>query len=122
TPPAPKAPIVSPVGCSMRLRKLGTQGLEVSAIGLGAMGMSGVAGMADMYGAVDEAEAIATLHRAIDIGVTFSDTAEVYGPYTNESLVGRALAGGRARALIATQLGSRLEGAKRRGVDGSPDN
>jgi len=106
----------------MRLRKLGTQGLEVSAIGLGAMGMSGVAGMANMYGAVDEAEAIATLHRAIDLGVTFIDTAEVYGPYANESLVGRALAGRRERAVIATKFGFRLEDGKRLGVDGSPAN
>ncbi|HNS26787.1 MAG TPA: aldo/keto reductase [Steroidobacteraceae bacterium] len=106
----------------MRLRKLGTQGLEVSAIGLGAMGMAGVAGMADMYGAVDEAEAIATLQRAIDIGVNFIDTAEVYGPYTNESLVGRALSGRRDRAIIATKFGFRLDGGNRLGVDGSPAN
>jgi aryl-alcohol dehydrogenase-like predicted oxidoreductase len=70
----------------MQTRKLGTQGLEVSALGLGCMGMSWG------YGAIDENEALATLQAALDAGVTLFDTAEVYGPYTNERLVGRALA------------------------------
>ena len=66
-------------------RKLGTQGLEVSAIGLGCMGMS------QSYGVPDDAESIATIHRALDLGVTYFDTAEVYGPFTNERLLGQAL-------------------------------
>ena len=72
---------------TMSKRKLGRQGLEVSAIGLGCMGMS------QSYGPADEAESIATLHRAIELGCTFFDTAEVYGPFTNEELLGRALEG-----------------------------
>jgi aryl-alcohol dehydrogenase-like predicted oxidoreductase len=107
----------------MEIRRLGNQGLEVSAIGLGTMGMTGVAGMPDMYGAVDEAEAIATIHRALDLDVTFLDTAEVYGPYANEALVGRALRGRRDRAVIATKFGFRIDADGRmQGLDGSPDN
>ncbi len=106
----------------MHLRKLGTQGLEVPAIGLGTMGMAGVAGMGDMYGPVDEAEAIATIHRALDIGVNFFDTAEIYGPYTNERLLGRALQGRRDRAIVATKFGFRIEGGQMTGVDGRPEN
>jgi aryl-alcohol dehydrogenase-like predicted oxidoreductase len=100
----------------MRTRKLGTQGLEASAIGLGCMGMS------EFYGPRDEAESIATLHRAIECGVTLFDTADVYGPYTNEQLLGRALAGRRERALIATKFGNR-RGADGgwAGVDGRPE-
>ncbi len=86
------------------------------------MGMSGLAGMADMYGPTDEAEAIATIHRAIEIGVDFFDTAEIYGPYVNEGLLGRALAGRRERALIATKFGFRIEDGKMAGVDGRPEN
>lgn len=107
----------------MHSRKLGTQGLTVSAVGLGTMGMAGVAGMVDMYGAVDEAEAIATIHRALDIGVDFLDTAEVYGPYTNEQLVGRALKGRRDKAIVATKFGFRIgENGSIQGADGSPAN
>lgn len=106
----------------MHARKLGTQGLEVSAIGLGTMGMAGVAGMGDMYGPVDEAEAIRTIHRALEIGVTFFDTAEVYGPYANEQLLGRALKGRRDRAIIATKFGFRIEGGRMVGVDSRPEN
>ena len=80
-------------------RKLGTQGLEVSAIGLGCMGMS------QSYGPADEAESIATLHRAIELGCTFLDTAEVYGPFINEELLGRALKGRRDKVTIATKFG-----------------
>ena len=72
-------------------RKLGRQGLEVSAIGLGCMGMS------QSYGPADEMESIATLHRAIELGCTFLDTAEVYGPFANEELIGRALKGAAIR-------------------------
>jgi aryl-alcohol dehydrogenase-like predicted oxidoreductase len=92
-------------------RKLGRQGLEVSAIGLGCMGMS------QSYGPADEAESIATLHRAIDLGCTFFDTAEVYGPFANEALIGRALMGRRDEATIATKFGFRIEGGRQVGVE-----
>jgi len=102
----------------MRLvsRKLGSQGLEVSAIGLGCMGMS------QSYGPADEAESIATLHRAIELGCTFLDTAEVYGPYTNEALLGRALGAKRAEVTIATKFGFRIEAGKIAGTDSRPEH
>ena len=99
----------------MEQRKLGTQGLTVSALGLGCMGMS------IAYGAADEAEAIATIHRALELGINFLDTAEVYGPYTNEELVGRALRGRRAGVVVATKFGFRFSDGIR-GVDGTPQN
>ncbi len=92
-------------------RKLGSQGLEVSAIGLGCMGMS------QSYGPADEAESIATLHRAIELGCTFFDTAEVYGPYTNEELLGRALKGRRDQVTIATKFGFRFKDGKQVGAE-----
>ncbi|HVZ13963.1 MAG TPA: aldo/keto reductase [Bauldia sp.] len=92
-------------------RKLGSQGLTVSAIGLGCMGMS------DSYGPADEAESIATLDRAIALGCTFFDTAEVYGPYRNEELLGRALAGRRGAVTIATKFGFRLENGRQIGTE-----
>ncbi|MEI9417995.1 aldo/keto reductase [Mesorhizobium sp. Cs1321R2N1] len=95
-------------------RKLGSQGLQVSAIGLGCMGMS------QSYGPADEAESVATLHRAIELGCTFLDTAEVYGPYTNEALLGRALKGKRDKVTIATKFGFRIENGKQVGVDSRP--
>jgi aryl-alcohol dehydrogenase-like predicted oxidoreductase len=95
-------------------RKLGRQGLEVSTIGLGCMGMS------QSYGPADEAESIATLHRAIALGCTFLDTAEVYGPFTNEDLLGRALAGKRDQVVIATKFGFRIEDGKMTGTDSRP--
>ncbi len=103
----------------MKKRKLGT--LEVSAIGLGCMGFSGT------YGGQDEAQSIETLRRAVDLGVTFFDTAEVYGPYDNERIVGRALSGVRDRVVIATKFGFRIgdEGLgfdRVRGLDSSPAN
>ena len=97
-------------------RRLGRQGLEVSALGLGCMGMS------QSYGDADEAESIATIHRALDLGVTFFDTAEVYGPFTNEDLVGRALAGRRHEVVIATKFGFRIVDGKPAGVDSRPEH
>ena len=88
---------------TLQRRKLGSQGLEVSAIGLGCMGMS------QSYGPADEAESIATLHRAIELGCNFLDTAEVYGPLTNEALLGRALKGRRHEVTIATKFAWRFK-------------
>lgn len=99
----------------MEQRRLGTQGLVVSAIGLGCMGMTGA------YGTGDEREGIATIHRALDLGINFLDTAEVYGPYRNEELVGKAIRDRRAGVVVATKFGFKLADATR-GVDGSPAN
>jgi aryl-alcohol dehydrogenase-like predicted oxidoreductase len=107
----------------MQKRALGTQGLSVSALGLGTMGMSGVAGMPLMYGAPDEAEGIATIHHALELGIDFFDTAEVYGPYVNEALLARALGTRRHEVVIATKFGfSITPDGKMAGVDGSPAN
>jgi aryl-alcohol dehydrogenase-like predicted oxidoreductase len=95
-------------------RPLGRQGLEVSALGLGCMGMS------QSYGVPDDAESVATLHRAIELGVTFLDTAEAYGPFTNEVLLGRALRGRRDQVVLATKFGFRLEGTRLTGTDSRP--
>src|SRR6266849_4642526 len=92
-------------------RKLGSQGLEVSAIGLGCMPMS------QSYGPADEQESIATLHRAIEIGCTFFDTAQGYGPLTNEELLGRALKGRRDQVVIGTKFGFRFKDGKRVGME-----
>ena len=101
----------------MRQVDLGSQGLRVPAVGLGCMGMS------DFYGPRDEAEAIATLHRALDLGVTMLDTADVYGPRTNEELVGRALRGRRREAVVvATKFGIvRGSDPLARGANGRPE-
>jgi aryl-alcohol dehydrogenase-like predicted oxidoreductase len=101
---------------TLATRKLGRQGLEVSALGLGCMGMS------QAYGVPDEAESLATLHRALELGVTFFDTAEVYGPFVNEELLGRALAGRRERVVLATKFGFRIEGGKSVGLDSRPSH
>jgi aryl-alcohol dehydrogenase-like predicted oxidoreductase len=99
----------------MRTRTLG-QGLVVSAQGLGCMGMS------EFYGTGDEAEAVATIGRALDLGITFLDTADMYGPFTNERLVGKAIAGRREEVVLATKFGiERSEDGGRAGVNGSPD-
>src|SRR5713101_1633043 len=102
----------------MEIRKLGSNGPAVSAMGLGCMGMS------EFYGAGDESESIATIHRALELGVTFLDTADMYGPYTNEKLVGRAIRGRRERAILATKCGIVRDpkSAMVRGIDGSPDH
>ncbi|HUL60125.1 MAG TPA: aldo/keto reductase [Anaeromyxobacteraceae bacterium] len=91
----------------MEQRKLGTQGLTVSAVGLGCMGMS------EFYAGADEGEAVATIQRAVELGITFLDTADMYGPFKNEELVGRAIRGRRDRVVLATKFGNE------RGADGS---
>ncbi len=100
----------------MEKRTLGSEGLEVSAEGLGCMGMS------EFYGTADEQEAIATIHRALELGVTFLDTADMYGPFTNERLVGRAIAERRDEVVLATKFGNeRREDGSFVGINGKPD-
>jgi len=100
----------------MEKRTLGSDGLEVSAEGLGCMGMS------EFYGATDEQEAIATIHRALELGVSFLDTADMYGPFTNERLVGRAIAERREEVVLATKFGNeRREDGSRVGINGKPE-
>jgi aryl-alcohol dehydrogenase-like predicted oxidoreductase len=109
-------------GSEMEKRQLGTgEGLTVSAIGLGCMGMSA------FYGETDEGESIKTIHRALELGIDFLDTAEIYGPHTNEELVAKAVAGKRDQYVIATKFGVLLDpsdpaNAAKRSVDGSPAN
>src|SRR5881397_2834897 len=103
---------------TLKQRRLGA--LSVSEIGLGCMGMSA------FYGTADEDEALATIHRALELGCTFLDTAEMYGPYTNEEIVGRAIAGRRDDVVLATKMGIRFaptpENPTNRVLDGSPEN
>ncbi len=100
----------------MELRALGGEGLVVSAVGLGCMGMS------EFYGASDEDESIAVIHRALDLGITLVDTADMYGPFTNELLVGRAIAERREEVVVATKFGNqRLPDGTRLGINGRPE-
>src|SRR6266508_295784 len=101
---------------SLEKRTLGRQGLEVSAIGLGCMGMS------QSYGPADETEAIATIHRAIELGCTFRDTAEGYGPYTHQELLGPALTGRRDAVTLATTFGLRIQPGKPIAPASRPDH
>ena len=100
-------------------RTLGSQGLAVSALGLGCMGMSQAYGTAEER---DERESIATIHRALELGVTFLDTAEVYGPLANEELLARALAGKRDRVVLATKFGFRFDASGVTGLDSRPEH
>jgi aryl-alcohol dehydrogenase-like predicted oxidoreductase len=100
----------------MKTRELGTNGLVVSAIGLGCMGMS------EFYGESDQQESVETIHLAMDLGVTFLDTADAYGPFANEMLVGRAIRGHRDEVVLATKFGNvRGEDGSFRGVNGRPE-
>lgn len=100
----------------LRKRILGRQGLTVSALGLGCMGMS------QSYGVPDKREPIATIHRAVDLGLTFFETAEAYGPYTIEELLGLGLKGRRDKVVIATKFGFRFEKGKVVGLDSRPEH
>src|SRR5262249_54524864 len=103
----------------MKYRELG-QGLKVSAIGIGCMPMIRDGNI--NYGRADDDQSIRTIHEAIDLGVTFFDTAEMYGPFRNEELVGRAIKGRRDGLVVATKFANRFDGDRPIGVDGSPAN
>ena len=105
----------------MKYRELG-HGLKVSAIGIGCMPMIEAGGNITYGAHADVGEATATIHRAIDLGVTFFDTAEMYGPFSNEELVGRAIRGKRDDLVIATKFAMKWDGDQMAGLDGSPEN
>jgi aryl-alcohol dehydrogenase-like predicted oxidoreductase len=102
---------------NVKMRRLGSRGLEVSAVGLGCMGMS------EFYGPSNEKESIATIHRALELGITMLDTADMYGPFTNEELVGRAIKGKRDRVILATKFGNMRDPKDPtvRGINGRPE-
>jgi len=102
---------------TIKVRRLGAQGLQTSAIGLGCMGMS------EFYGPSDEKESIGTIHRALELGITMLDTADMYGPFKNEELVGRAIKGKRDRVIIATKFGNVRDPSDptKRGINGRPE-
>ncbi len=101
----------------MKMRQLGKTGPEIPTIGLGCMGMS------EFYGTADEAESVATLHRALDLGCTFLDTADIYGPFTNEKLVGNTIRDRRDEVVLATKFGFlRTEDGKFLGISGAPEH
>jgi len=100
----------------MKTRRLGKSGPTISALGLGCMGVS------DFYGPGDDAESVATIHRALELGITYLDTSDAYGPFTNESLVGRAIRGRRNQVFLATKFGIiRSADPRYRGVSGKPE-
>lgn len=104
----------------MERRQLGS--IEVSAIGVGCMGMSGLGGAQAVYGPADHDEAIYTIHRALELGIDLFDTAEVYGPFVNEELLARALAGRREQAILSTKFGFRIVDGRMSGTDSRPSH